>query len=337
MVAVGLWLIPPPLSAIGLEQIAQLGVDGLKSTAQEAGASTVESQIDKFCKPLRGAGNMVSKPIVAVALSETSNGTEWQRAYETAFNRSKIEILKFRTNQIKASNQDSLQSDTTNGQTEMKSQATIESASQAAASLVGLTVVASSVGTGENNQPSLGLCVIANRDLQDLIAKLARSPAEIKINPPAISPLDIVDSQTPQNLSKQFGIRLFSDPAGHPIIIAFGQAAVSYKGTSEPIRAKFRQVSATRAEAIADQQIAEYLAGEAIYSDQLLSSQLNEISTGDSSETQKTDTINKIASDLSSRVKVNLTGLSTVRRWTLPASKNAPEMIGIVRLWQPIE
>lgn len=337
MVAAGPWLNPPPLFALGLEQITQLAGDGLQASVMDAGGQTVESRVEKFCNRLRGVGNIVSKPIVTVALSETSTGIEWQKAFDAAFNRAKIEILKYRGNQIKAANQNGLDSTITNGQTEMNSLASQESTSRAAATLVGLTVVASFTGQGENNQPTLGLCVIANRDLQEMVERLAKTPSEIKLNPSLVSPLEPIDSLTPLQLSNLFGSRFLSDRVGHPLVMAFGQAVVNYKGSSEPIRAKFRETAVARAEANADQQIAEYLAGEALYSDQQLSSQLIEISTSDSSESQKIESMEKIASDLSSRVKINLTGISSLRKWILPASKTAPERVGVVRLWQPLE
>ena len=333
------WIVfnSPPVSAVTLDQVAQAGVEAMAALANDGGGQSLESQLTRFCNRLRGSGNLVSKPIMAVSVPTAATGNEWQNAFDSAFNRSKIEILKFRANEIEASMQTGLQSNTTNGQTEMNSQATQESASRAAASLVGLTVVASFSGLSDSNESSLGLCAIANSDLQRLIEKLAKSPAEIKLNPAATSPLDLIDSLTPQQLSKLFGSRLLSDSTGQPIIIAFGQAAVNYKGANQTIRAKFRDASASMAEGKADHQIAEYLAGAAIYSDQQLSSQLVEITTGDSSESQKTQAMEKIATDLSSRVKVNLVGLSTVRRWILPATKTTPEMVGTVRLWQPLQ
>ena len=337
MVAVWAWLNPPPLLAMGLEQITQLGAEGIAAPTRGDSGLSVESQLNQFCNRLRGTGNLVSKPIMTVSIPASPTGYEWQNAFDAAFNRSKIEILKYRSNEITGSNQNNLQSTTTDGQTEMNSLAMQESASRAAASLVGLTVVGSFSGMSETRELSLGLCVISNRDLQEMVEKLTKAPTEIKLNPSSTSLIDQIETQSPMHLSKQFGSRLLSDPAGHPMIMSFGQAAVLYKGTNDMIRGKFRETSASRAEAIADQQIADYLAGQGLYSDQLLTSQLVEISTDDSSESQKTESMQKLASELSSRVKINLNGVSTVRKWVVPASKTSPEMVGIVRLWQPSE
>ena len=340
VVAAGWSLFNPLLAATDpLNDIVRVSSDGISASSKKDrsdSAAAVEVQLNRFCNPLKAKGNIVTKLTLPLAVAKAGvKGTAASIAFEQALTLARIETIKSVATNIASQSENSLDSTTAEGQTNMKAQTGQKLSMEAAASLVGLTVIRSLVGVNENQQPAIGICTLSSNQLRDSIPKLVRQGEDARLQPTSPSPVEVVETLSPEEVSTIFGIRLLSDSTGRPLVLAFAQAPVNYGGTSEAIRAKFRDNAAAAATGLADTAIGEYLGGAAQFSDEQMTEQLVEIALSDDAESEKVAALSKMNSRLTSQVRLNLSGLSTVRRWSLPATKTAPEIVGVVRIWQP--
>lgn len=137
-----------------------------------------------------------------------------------------------------------------------------------------------------------------------------------------------------------YGLRKSYDQSGYPSLVSYGQWSFVADGTTPRSREMRRKSALLQAESNAKAQIATYLAGSAQTVDETLTDEAAESFVNVTREGQEfSDTeeiLERQLQQMSSRAKVDITGLRVLSTWTMEhPSVAGVVMVGSVVAWSP--
>lgn len=146
----------------------------------------------------------------------------------------------------------------------------------------------------------------------------------------------------PGSLLGAFGVRVLHDEEGYPLLLAFGQSAMSRTKGSAAVLSSARNTAIGRARSAADAAMAQFVNGTAVYENEnTLGDSVREYVEVDrqgSIELSEGVDITAIYNEsLSSSSKSTLSGKSVFTTWTYMHPPTKQMLVGVVVAWSPAE
>jgi hypothetical protein len=206
--------------------------------------------------------------------------------------------------------------------------------------LAGLWQLMSFSGTVDGRQ-AVGVIGIYRPSYEEVAAEIARGSVPLSRPKPGRA----LAQQIPREdaaLSNLFGTRLMYDETGQPVLLSFGQWAVSGRHTNPAIAAKFRDVAMRQARSQADAGLAMFLNGSANFTDKAvvgssLESYIDVDREGYNEAGDSTTIQDSIDTVLRARANVKLSGIRDFHAWTYRHPRTGHNLVGVVRVWTPAD
>lgn len=210
---------------------------------------------------------------------------------------------------------------------------TIENACK---SLGGVSVVQTFFTEDDKGEAAVGV-VLAYSPLVEGVAdalRTGRKPAIAKTGKPLSETLPL---DSPELLYDMMGTRLLTDENG-PVVIAFGQWANSYQGTSATMAAETRNAAFRQAEAAANRELSAFLNQSFTLRSEAENGEVYENAItksgkdGSITEAEGTGIVDVLRSQASRRTNSLLSGATTLKRWTYQTPQGH-EVVGVVKAY----
>lgn len=196
-------------------------------------------------------------------------------------------------------------------------------------------------GQNSKGNNSIGVVVIYSPKLKQFTYDILYSRGNIQPQNTTDKSLFERISNNKKTLYNDFGVRQVIDENGYPVLISFGQWANSTITRDDRLQRRYRKIAEKQARTIADNAIATFLAGTAVYNSE--SSVGNSIeqhfdvdSTGYIEEVILKDIIDDLREKSRSQASANVVGLRDLYKWTIKHPIYGHEIVGVVRMWSPL-
>jgi hypothetical protein len=208
---------------------------------------------------------------------------------------------------------------------------------QARARLVGVIPVKSFEAQDGAGTYGIGVVMIASPKIQDFAEQVGKARGDFVADPGSAQDLAAVYKDADQ-LLQDFGVRRMFDSQGLPVIVSFAQWGSSYRGTDRVFAAKFEEAAESQAEALADGQIADFLAASLnLSSDASAGQEVDLLAHSLPNEDWKPQEVKKIVDEQNKLIKrvanIRLVGVRTLYSWTGKHPDSETPIIGIIRMW----
>ncbi|CAG35318.1 hypothetical protein DP0589 [Desulfotalea psychrophila LSv54] len=214
----------------------------------------------------------------------------------------------------------------------------------AIAELSGLLTFKTYEGFDNDGQYQVGVMMVLSPRMKQLAWDLARSKGNIAPVAGKAGSRQLNKIVTSENISliPDFGVKRLYDRNGYPVLVSFGQWAISSTGGNGKKISRKRAHAYKQAEAQADQALAEFLNSRINYSD------MNESGEESKSEGVVDEQNFKSNVDITSIIditrensvkksKVNIVGIRELRRWSaVHPQNNSARIVGVIRYWSPV-
>ncbi|RLJ18514.1 hypothetical protein DJ031_11030 [bacterium endosymbiont of Escarpia laminata] len=220
---------------------------------------------------------------------------------------------------------------------------TKSSVKEAMGSLAGLVPVQTFEAQNKSGEHVIGVVVVASQKMRQFAHEIGTRRGKLTANEAKKGrPVHDVVAGDAALLIDQFGIRRLYDEHGYPVLISYGQWGNAYRGDNKRQARRQRAAALDQARMQADQQIAMFVAGKAMVTEESTVGQIVEQYVDVHKDGYKEEQeVSRIVDELNkrSRAKANvrLSGLADVYSWTQPHPVYPEhELIGVVRLWSPL-
>ncbi len=208
---------------------------------------------------------------------------------------------------------------------------------RAFARLVGVLPVQSFEAQDGAGTYEIGVVMIASPLIQDFAEQVTKARGEFSPDPARAQDLTTLYSDQDQ-LLQDFGIRRLFDKQGLPVIVSFAQWGSGYRGTDPVFAAKYEEAAEAQAEALADGQLADFLAGNVDSSnDTTVGQQVDRIALSMPDGETKVEEAKKVIDEQRKLIKrvanVRLVGVRTLYSWTGKHPDSETPIIGVIRIW----
>ena len=215
-----------------------------------------------------------------------------------------------------------------------------ETITRSVGKLTGLWPLMSFTGTVDDRH-AVGVVGIYRPVFEEVAAEIATGRIPQATNKRG-RPISERVSSNKAELSNSFGVRLVRDENGYPALISFGQWSVTSTNTNPSIRAKFRDVAIKQARSQADAELALFLNGSANFTDRsVVGSVVEEYvdvnRDGYNAAGSSTTIEDMIDQVLKARGRAKLSGLRDLRTWVYKHPSTGHQMVGVVRVWTPVD
>ncbi len=214
---------------------------------------------------------------------------------------------------------------------------------EAIANLSGLLTFKTYEGFGDDGEYRVAVVLVLSEKMKQLAYEMSKTkgtlaPEERRIGSTQLQSL--IDAPA-ASLIPDFGVKRMYDAEGYPVLISFGQWALS-KNTANSIKlARKREAAYKQAEAIADQGLAEFVNSHINYSS--LNSMGEIASTEavvDPDDFKREEDISQLADSIREKAvkksRINMVGIRELRRWSaIHPDNNDSEIFGVLRYWSP--
>lgn len=219
---------------------------------------------------------------------------------------------------------------------------TIKTMRKAVSGLAGMLPVQTFEGRNKDGEHVIGVLIVVSDKMKQLADSIRRNGDRIQPDlshpgKPIAQRLNAVRDQ----LVDQFGLRVWRDEQGYPVLVSFGQWGINNKGLNSRMAFHESRAAESQARALADKQIAMFIAGKGVFDSKQEVGQLVETVakvTPDNFKSKETtqQIVDKVMQTLRARANVTLTGLSDALRWQ-QAYPSYPQqkIVGVVRTWNP--
>jgi hypothetical protein len=153
-------------------------------------------------------------------------------------------------------------------------------------------------------------------------------------------PLSEIIPKDPKKLLNEIGLRLVFDQTNQPALISYGQWGFNSKGLSSYMRIQAKENSKSIAKDIADAMISDFLNGNMLTSStkehgEIIENIIKKQSNPDNMIIDQTinNIIEKINEKTKLRSSMNLSGISTIKRWSTK-NKFGHYVSGVIRVWR---
>ena len=149
-------------------------------------------------------------------------------------------------------------------------------------------------------------------------------------------------TKDPTQLLGAFGVRVLRDEQGYPVLVAYGQSALSGNKASPTHMSSLRRSALGRARSAADRAMAQFINSTSNYTDEnILGESIQSyidvdrqgyLEAGD--EVEFTAIREQL---LTTKSKSTLNGVSSFTEWTHRLPDTEHILVGVVRVWSPVE
>lgn len=208
--------------------------------------------------------------------------------------------------------------------------------------LAGMITVRTYEGFDEDGNYKVAVVSGVSENMKQLAYQIQHSRGDIAPSSDRRDTLTPILSRTAEQMVMDYGIRRLYDENGYPVLVSFGQWAVSYQGEDSRRVDRHRDAAYRQAEIQADAALAEFIRSRATYADSSeIASVYEESTTVDENNqfsAQAGSSITDIIRESSSRnTNINVTGIANLRRWHTQHPQNPDQLIvGVVRYWSPV-
>lgn len=211
---------------------------------------------------------------------------------------------------------------------------------RAIAGLVGVTPVQTFEGNDGQGHYRIGVIAVVSSKMREFAQQVLRAHGEFEPDIARAQDLKKLFGGDRAGLLRDFGVRRMFDKNGLPVIVSFAQwIPGGAKGDDPSVADAYRQVAFSQVESQADAQISDFLAGSAEFNEQSILGQsmmkVVERLPDDyiKQDAAMRDLTSGLMQQLQTRSHINLTGIETVRRWTLNHPVTGQPVVGIIRMW----
>jgi hypothetical protein len=191
-------------------------------------------------------------------------------------------------------------------------------------------------GHDTTGQYCVGVVIVTSNKIRDFTRQVLSARGEIEPDPSRAQDLSKVYADEGA-LMADFGVRSLFDSQGLPVIISFGQWASSYHGADTSMASTYREAAQRQAVMTADGQISEFLKGAVTYDRSgTVGQEIDRIGSA-LPDSATVDDYKKVIDEQRRSIvrtsQIQITGLTTLRKWTglHPASKTP--VVGVIRMW----
>jgi hypothetical protein len=223
---------------------------------------------------------------------------------------------------------------------QLRNALTQETMRRAFADIVGLTPVQTFEGNDGKGDYQIGVVAVVSPKLRDFAQEVLRAHGEFEPDPAKAQDLKTLFGGDKAKLLCDFGVRRMFDRNGLPVIVSFAQWAPEGSSGDDPsVLDSYREVAFSQAESQADAQIADFLAGSAQFDSksevgQSLEKMAERLPDDYIKQDAAThDLVDGMFKSMQARSHISLTGIETVRRWTMAHPVTGRPVVGIIRMW----
>ena len=211
----------------------------------------------------------------------------------------------------------------------------------------GLIVLQTFEGFNSKKDHIIGVVCIATPNLKQFAYDILHARGQLQPGKKTGTDLYQKFSQDDTKLIDEFGVRKMKDEEGYPVLISFGQWAVSKKTDDSKLMRKYRKAAKKLAASLAKNQVAMYLAGHSIYqSPSRVGEVYEEAYKVDETNYKEKDMVNDILDGIKENSKENaqvgLSGLTELYDWRTKypkpegsAFEYGQEIVGVILKWSP--
>lgn len=177
------------------------------------------------------------------------------------------------------------------------------------------------------------------------LAEQVHNGEPIRPNPDRAGPSlrDRIAALTDEDLATQFGVRIWWDQDGYPVLVAFGQWGWSTKALTSAQRDRRYRFARNQAAIQAKSYLAEFIQANAQFtSSSFVGATIEEAvrvsGDGFNEYVSGTEIVDRMVEEARTESTVQLTGLSTLRTWSSqhPVAEHQ-ELTGAVAYWSPAQ
>lgn len=196
----------------------------------------------------------------------------------------------------------------------------------------------------ETGSHSIGVILVYSPRLKEFASNVLRGTVRPDPQRAGARPVMDVIGQDPARLASQFGVRRLYDPAGFPVLVSFGQAAISggpHGSSQNPRQYQRRRDTALRqARMNADSYLAEFLAAQLNLVEETTRGEIFEefvLTEADGFERfeENVQFLEIYEQRLKRRADLSLSGIADAHTWSFQHPDHGQELVGVVRLWTP--
>ena len=149
-----------------------------------------------------------------------------------------------------------------------------------------------------------------------------------------------IDELSDEDLATLFGVRIWWDEQGYPVVVSFGQWGLSTKGLSNRQQDRSRIAARKQAENAARDNLAEFVDIATNFSDESFRGELMEqgskiYSSGVGEDFEVAEIVDAMVEEAKTRSVVNLTGLGILRTWSARHPVGDQVLVGAIAYWSP--
>ena len=216
------------------------------------------------------------------------------------------------------------------------------SVTESVGSASGLIPVKTFEAVDSEGNSSIGVVVV----FSERMARVAASIADDRRIPPdperARYPVgEWIGELSDEDLTTQFGVRLWWDERGYPVVVSFGQWGVTLGNLSNRQKDRARRAAAIQAENDARSGLVEFINVATSFSNESIRGEIVEESTklhtgGIAEDVEFASIVDVAIEEAKTRSVANLTGLGILRTWSArhPIAADQ-ELVGAVAYWSP--
>ncbi len=214
---------------------------------------------------------------------------------------------------------------------------------EAMGTLAGLLPIQTFEAQNKTGEHVIGVVVVASQKMRQLAheIKTRRGKLAASETSKGRSVYEVVAADAGL-LVDQFGIRRLYDEQGYPVLVSYGQWGNAYRGDNKRQARRQRAAALDQARMQADQQIAMFVAGKAMVTEesrvgQIVEQYVDVHKDGYKEEQDVARIVDQLNKESRARANVRLSGLADVYSWTKPHPVYPEhELVGVVRLWSPL-
>ncbi len=211
----------------------------------------------------------------------------------------------------------------------------------------GLVLLQSFEGFNKDKDHIIGAVCIATPNLKQFAHDILHARGQLQ--PSKKTGVDLYEkfSQDDTKLIDEFGVRKMIDEEGYPVLISFGQWAVSKKTDNKKLMRKYKKAAKKLAANLASDQVAVFLAGESIYqSNSDVEETFEEAYKVDQENYKEPDMVNDVLDGIKESTKekaqAGVSGLTELYDWSAKypkpegsAFEYGQEIVGVILKWSP--
>lgn len=192
-----------------------------------------------------------------------------------------------------------------------------------------------------DGQEAIGVIGLYNPKYAELAGEIA-GRQQIMSNGASGRPLGERLTKDPAQLLSSFGVRVLRDEQGYPLLVSYGQSALSKTNASPSMMSSLRKTALGRARSAANRAMDRFIKSNSNYTDtDLLGESKRDLIEVDRQnftvEYEETE-LKTIHEELSTtKFKSELSGVSSFTEWTYKHPETGHILVGVVLVWSPVE